>query len=94
VLAAWPDNPDAVLQYSVEWEQPPGDHGSGLLPGQCVQTRQPPGRVLPTLPMGPIPSGSRCRGHRKGHYRAAPSRASPVQPSLIRVAQGNNNSAA
>jgi hypothetical protein len=29
------------LQYSVESE-PPADHGSGLLPGQSVQTRQPP----------------------------------------------------
>jgi hypothetical protein len=42
VPAAWPDNPDAVLQYSVEWEPPPGDHVSGLLPGQFVQTRQSP----------------------------------------------------
>jgi hypothetical protein len=39
---AGPDNPDGVLQYSVNREQPPGDHGSGLLPGQCVQTQQQP----------------------------------------------------
>jgi hypothetical protein len=36
------DNPDVVLEYSVNREQPAGDHGSCLLPGQCVQTRQPP----------------------------------------------------
>jgi hypothetical protein len=75
------DNPGVVLQYSVNREQPPSDPGSGLLAGQFVQTRQPPpSRVLHRLQMGPIPSGSRCRGHRKGYYRAAPRRASPVQP--------------
>jgi hypothetical protein len=43
--------PDAVLEYSVNREQPPGDHGSSLLPGQSVQTRQPSGRVLLSLPL-------------------------------------------
>jgi hypothetical protein len=35
-------NPGVVLEYSVNREQPPGDPGSSLLPGQSVQMRQPP----------------------------------------------------
>jgi hypothetical protein len=37
------ESPDSIFQYSIEREQSPGDHGSGLLPGQYVQTQQPPG---------------------------------------------------
>jgi hypothetical protein len=36
------DNPGVVLEYSVNREQPPGDHCHGLLSGQFVQARQPP----------------------------------------------------
>jgi hypothetical protein len=55
---ASPDNSDVVLEYSVESEQPPGNHGSGLLSGQYVQTRQPPPtECCPRYRWDPSPAG-------------------------------------